>query len=574
MSLNNQHTCKYLIRFGIIVALFILLNILSTKFHVRFDATREKRFSLSEPTKALLKNLKETVVIEVYLKGKFPAGFQKLAESTKDVLNEFKEYGNNKVRFEFINPLEGATEKDKKQIFENLAKKGINPVNLKVQQDADEGYSEKIIFPSANVSFNHKELSVNLLESNMTMSPTEKLNYAESLLEYKLANAIKTLMQPDKKKVAYIVGNGEIIGLNTFDILTTIGNLYDLDTLDLNKNVEIGSFYDAIVIAKPSIPFDDKNKFKIDQYVMHGGKILWCIDQMRFEMDSLVSNDAGMAVDLGTNLDDMFFKYGVRINPDLIEDFQQANPIPVTVGYNGTNPDIRLVPWLYNPFSISTSKHPIVNNLDAVMFMMVSSIDTIANPEVTKTILLHSSNLSRRMPSPVRISMSNLKFKPEASLFKDKDVPMAVLLEGNFSSVYTNRLDPNFLRIYKDSLHKTFLENSKTPTRMIVVSDGDVLINDYIKSRGPLECGYYKYTEQQFANKTFILNCLEYLTDDYRILEARNKNLTLRLLDSARVKKEKLQWQLFNIGLPILLVLFFASGYFFFRRKRYEGKVS
>jgi gliding-associated putative ABC transporter substrate-binding component GldG len=281
-----------------------------------------------------------------------------------------------------------------------------------------------------------------------------------------------------------------------------------------------------------------------------------------------------MAVDYNLNLDDMLFKYGVRINPDLIEDYMQSNPIPVTVGQVGDQPDIRKLPWMYFPFSIPTSKHPIVNNMDAIMFSNVSSLDTVANPEIKKTILLTTSERSRRVPSPVRISLSSLKFKPQPEMFKEKNIPMAVLLEGKFSSVFANRVDPNFLKVYTDSLKKDYAIECAQPNKMIVVSDGDVFLNDFSQNRGPMECGYYKITDQFFANKIFILNCMEYLTDDFGLLEARNKTLQLRLMDGVRIKEEQLLWQIINIALPIGIVLFFAIGYFFFRRKKYEGKVA
>lgn len=571
MMMHSTQVSKQGLRLLIVGLILILLNIISHRLHHRFDLSTEKRYSLSTPTKQLLKNLREPVVIEIYLKGKLPAGFQRLAESARDILNEFKEYGGRNVRFQFINPMEGVADEDKRKVYESLAAKGINPVNLKIQQDDDNGYAEKIIFPSARVMYNQKEVAVNLLESHISMKPTEKLNYAESMLEYKFASSIKQLLVPDKKHIAWLVGHGELLGDNTIDILTTLEKYYKVDTLDLTRNIEIGPYYDAILIAKPQQAFDDKNKFKIDQYVMHGGKILWCLDVMGFTMDSLVNSSAGIAMDMGLNLDDLLFRYGVRINPDLVEDYLQANPIPVTVGMIGNNPDIRLLPWLYNPFAISTSKQSIVNNLDAVMFLMASSIDTIAAPGIKKEILLHSSPRSRRMPAPVRISLSNLKFAPQAEMYKEKNIPFAVLLEGKFSSIYANRLDPNFIRVYEDSLKKNFKAEADKEGRMIVVSDGDIVTNDFIKSRGPLECGYYKYTEQQFANKTFILNSLEYLTDDYRILEARNKNLTLRLLDDDRIKKEKVIWQLLNTVVPVLLILAFGSAFFFFRKRKYEG---
>ena len=572
-SFNTNLRSKAITRFSLILAILVLLNVVSSKLHVRYDATAEKRFSLSEPTRNLLKNLKDIAVIEVYLKGSFPAGFQRLSESTRDVLQQFKEYGGQHIRFEFINPVEGKSDKEKSEIYHNFSEKGINFTRLQIQQDEDEGYSEKIIFPSANVIYHQKEMPVNLLESHMSMSPDEKLNYSESQLEYKLASAIKHLIEPDKKKVAYLMGNGELIGPSTYDMLTTLERYYDVDTLDLNQSIEISPVYSAAIVCHPTIAFNDKSKFKIDQYVTHGGKMMWLIDELQFDMDSLKNSSAGLAIDYGLNLEDLLFNYGVRINPDFIEDYQQVNPLALTVGMVDKNPDIRLIPFPYFPYSISSSKHPIVNNMDAVMFLFANSIDTIANPEIKKTILLTSSNRSRRVPAPVRVSLASLQFKPKSEMFREKNIPMAVLLEGKFNSIYTNRLDPKFLEVYKDSLHKEFLASCKQDNKMLVVSDGNVFQNDFSQSRGPMECGYYKYTDQLFANKSFLLNSLEYLTDNFGLLEARNKDVKLRLLDMARIKKERLQWQLLNIVVPILLILFFASAYFFFRKKKYEGKV-
>jgi gliding-associated putative ABC transporter substrate-binding component GldG len=565
---------KHISQFVLLLALLLLFNILSSRLHVRFDLTGEKRFSLSEPTKKMLKNLDDVVTVEVYLKGSFPAGFQKLQESTREVLQEFKEYGGKNIRFQFINPTEGQDDKNVMETYKKLSEKGITPVRLQVQQDADDGFSEKIIFPSARFSYHQKDYVVNLLESKLSMSPDEKLNYAETLLEYKFINAIKMLHQPDRKKVAVLVGNDNQLGYQTMDILVSLEKMYDLDTLDLNQNFEIPKAYSAALVIAPTKAFDEKEKFKLDQYIMHGGHVLWAIDPMRYAMDSLRNQDATLALAYDLNLDDMLFRYGVRINADYIEDYQQANPIPVTVGQIGDQPDIRLLPWSYYPYCIPNSKHPIVNNMDAVMCMMASSIDTVGNPEIKKTILLASSNHSRRVPAPVRVSLSNLKFKPTPEMFREKNIPVAVILEGKFQSIFTNRLDPNFLRIYRDSIKREFLTESQESGSMVVLSDANILSNDFTDKRGPLECGYYKYTDQYFSNKTFIFNCLEYMTDTYGLLEARNKTVKLRLLDMARVKKEKMKWQVINTAIPAALVFILASAWFFFRRKKYEGKVN
>ncbi|HNB82489.1 MAG TPA: gliding motility-associated ABC transporter substrate-binding protein GldG, partial [Chitinophagaceae bacterium] len=444
---------RSIIRFLLICGILILLNILGTRLHVRIDATAGKRFSLSEPTRKLLKDLDDVVNIEVYLKGKFPAGFQKLSEATGDVLQQFREVGGKNIRFTFINPIEGKNDQEKMDVFKAFSEKGINFTRLKVQQDEEEGYEEKIIFPSANIMYHQKQMPVNLLESHIGMSPDEKLNYSESLLEYKLASAIRHLMEPDRKKIAYVLGNGEVLGPESYDMLTTLEKFYDLDTIDLNNNIEIPPVYSAAIICRPTIPFNDRNKFKIDQYVMQGGKMIWLIDQLQFDIDSLQHSSAALATDYNLNLEDMLFNYGVRINPDFIEDYQQVNPLALTVGMNGDQPDIRLLPFPYFPYSTPSSKHPVVNNLDAVMFLFASSIDTIANPEIRKQILLTSSNRSRRIPSPVRVSLSSLQFRPRADMFREKNIPMAVLMEGSFRSIYTNRLDPQFLSVYSDSLH-------------------------------------------------------------------------------------------------------------------------
>lgn len=564
---------KHIMQFVMLVAMLVLLNILSTRLHFRWDLTSEKRFSLSDPTKNMLKHLDDVVNIEIYLKGSFPAGFQKLQESTREVLQQFKEYGGNKIRFQFINPTEGLDNKAAVEMYKKLNDVGITPVRLQVQQDADDGFQEKIIFPSAKFSSHQKDYVVNLLESKLNMSPAQKLNYSESLLEYKFVNAIKMLQQPDKKKVAVIVGNDNLLGYQTMDILYSLGKIYDLDTVDLTRNFEIAPIYKAALVIAPTKTFDEQEKFKLDQYIMHGGHVLWAIDPMRYSMDSLKNSDATMAIAYDLNLDDLLFKYGVRLNPDYIEDYQQANPIPVTVGQVGDQPDIRLFPWSYFPYCIPKSKHPIVNNMDAVMCKMVSSIDTVQNPEIKKTILLTSSNRSRRVPSPVRVSLSNLRFKPTPEMFREKDIPVAVLLEGRFSSIFTNRLDPHFLAIYKDSLKRDFLPESTEPGSMIVLSDADILFNDFSQKMGPMECGYYKYTDQYFSNKTFVLNCMEYMTDNFGLLEARNKTVKLRLLDMARVKKEKLTWQIVNTAIPVAIMLVFGSAWFFLRRKKYEGRV-
>ncbi|MEI8278746.1 MAG: gliding motility-associated ABC transporter substrate-binding protein GldG [Bacteroidota bacterium] len=557
------------IRLVIMMAILVCINILAARFHTSLDLTKEKRFTLSEATQKMLKGMDDVAVIDIYLKGKFPAGFQRLSEATRERLQSFKEYAGNRIVFHFIDPLEGKNERQKGEVFSELAAKGVMGVGIR--QSTQDDYSEKMVFPYALVHYKGKERPVSLLENYQGVNASENLNKSEALLEYKFASAIHSMIIPDKPNIAYIVGNGEALGWNTSDALMTLSKLYHIDTIDLVSNVRIPVIYDAIIIDKPTLPFEDKEKFKIDQYVMRGGHVLWMVDMVHADMDSLHSSEQFIAMDQGLNLDDILFKYGVRVNPDLIEDIQ-CNPIPITVGMNGDKPKVDLRNWIYFPVLVPIVNHPIVNNMFAVMSMFANSIDTIGNPEIKKTVLLSSSKYSRTVAAPVRVNLNMLKYPPKPELFNKPYRPVAVLLEGKFRSVFTNRLPASFMQILQDSLKQPFKPECDSNTSMIVISDGDIMQNDLSQRTGPMEMGYWRYTNEKFANKDFVLNCVDYLTDRSGLLVARSKDLRLRLLDAGRVKVEKTKWQIINIGVPILLVLIFASGYMFFRKRRYETK--
>ncbi len=564
----------HITRFAILAIILLVLNILSSKLHKRFDLTEEKRFSLSPATKKYVGEMEDIANITIFLQGKLPAGFQRLQNRTVETLNEFNEYSGGKIQYSFVNAFEGrSTPAEKQEAMLQLAEKGIQPVNLQVQMDEDDGgYSEKVIFPWALVAYNGKEFPVNLLENHRGMSPQEVLDYSSNLLEYKFAQAIQKTKQPAKPAIAYLGGNGQPLSYKTIDMLSTLSKYYDIDSIDLNVNIEIPKLYKAIMMVAPKTPIDEKAKFKIDQYIMNGGNMLWMLDRLNTNMDTLSRVDGYLATDQNLNLEDLLFTYGVRINPDLIEDVQQNVTIPVTVGQIGDKPDIRLLPWVYFPFALPTSKHPIVHNMDAVLFQFANSIDTIAAPGIEKTILLHTSNRSRRVSAPLRISLSTLKYRPNPEIFREAQIPMAVLLEGKFKSNFVNRLAPKFLATLKDSLNRPFLPEGIRTSKQIVVSNAAVFYNDFTEKTGPMETGYWKFTKQNFANKNFLLNALEYLTDDSGLLEARSKDLSLRLLDMPRVKDEKLKWQIINIGLPIVLTVLFGGVFLFFRRKKYTGK--
>jgi len=565
---RKQQRRQAILRLLILSAILVCCNVLAMRFHYKLDLTEDRRFTLSPATRQLLQGMKDVATVTVYLEGKdFPAGLQRLHDATRERLQSFRDISGNHVVFRFLDPFEDKDEKEKMEMYRQLADKGILPSGINVSKE--ERYTQQMIFPYALVTYNGRELPVKLLENNSGSINPGVINYSETLLEYKLANAIHMLSLPDKRRIAYIVGHGEPLGPETYDALTTLSKYYHVDTMDLTERYYIPMTEELIIISRPTQAFDDKEKFKIDQYVMKGGHVLWSLDMLHTPMDSLMYTQQFLAMDYGLNLDDILFKYGVRVNASLIEDMQ-CNTLPVTAtdGQSG----VRLLNWIYLPVFTPSSSHPIVHNMDAVMGIFANSIDTIASVGIRKTVLLESSKYSRVAAAPVRVSLATLHYQPRPEMFNRPYQPVAVLLEGRFGSVFRNRMHPAFLKVL-DSLRQPFIAQAERPGSMIVVADGDMFLNDVDARTGPLEMGYWRYANPpaRFANKSFFLNCVEYLTDTASLLEARSKDTRLRLLDAGRAKNEQSKWTIINIGVPVLLVLVFASIYLFFRKRRYEG---
>lgn len=560
---KNKQLQQARFRLFIMAAIVVCVNILASYYHTGLDLTQEKRFTLTEPTKKLLRNMEEVAVIDVYLKGKFPAGLQRMQEAVRERLRSFKEYAGSKIIYRFIDPFEGKTEKEKKQIAHDLANKGINVMSLDTQDD--EEYSMKPFFPYALVQYNGREMPIYLLDAPASGSSQEQLNYAEAMLEYSFANAINRMGQAAKPAIAYITGHGEPLGIKTYDMLSRLPGIYDLDSLDITHSIDIPLVYDAVIINQPTLPFSGPDKLKIDQYIMHGGHVLWVINAVAASTDSFANTPKFLAMEHPTDLDDMLFKYGVRVNFDLLEDYV-CNPLPRVM--NGGKPELK--PWVYFPRIDPTGEHPIVKNMNLLLAGFTNTIDTIQN-DITKTVLLHSSAHSRVARAPVSVSLTMMSYALRPEMFPKQYLPVAVLLEGKFHSFYENRLAPEYLRLL-DSLKHPFKPVTDSAGSMIVTSIGEVFSNGYSSKDGVLPLGYYNFTGEFFANRAFLLNCLEYLTDHSGILEARSKDVKLRLLDKARSKAEKGTWQFVNTGIPIAIVLVFASAYLFFRKRRYEVK--
>jgi ABC-2 type transport system permease protein len=545
----------------VLVLIIILANFISTLAFFRLDFTKEKRFTLSDASKSYMKNLEDVVYVQVYLEGEFPAGFKRLRNATKETLDDLKAYAGSNLEYEFINATDEADPKVKEEIIQQLAKKGLTPINVQVREE--NGQSQQIIIPGAVVTYRGREQAFQLLQSSsVANSADEVLNNSVINLEFQIVNNIKKVTQLSRPSIAFIQGHGELDTFKTGDIVKTLRTYYDVDFVNLKQTSPQDLFpYKTLIIARPTKVFTEAEKFNLDQYVMNGGRILWMIDPLNADMDSLGAEQMMLTSTYQLNLEDQLFRYGVRVNTDLIQDIQCA-PIPVITGNVGAQPQQELFPWLFYPIFIPNSTHPVAKNLDGVRSEFASTIDTIDVPKIIKTPLLQSSNYTKVLNAPVRVALQMLSIEPNPQQFIKKNMITAFALEGTFTSVFKNRL------ISKNENAK-FLEESKA-TRMIVVSDGDIIKNYFsIRDSAVYPLGFDRFTRRTFSNSIFVQNAVDWLADDYNLISARSKEVKLRMLDSERIKKEKLRWQVFNIVIPSVLVILVGTVLFYRRKKKY-----
>ena len=562
-ALKNSGKTQVFLRLLMYIIIIISLNIISSFLFTRFDLTSEKRYSISPATKEMLSKLDDVVFFKIYLEGEFPAGFKRLRNSSKEMLDEFRAYAHGNIQYELIDPSAGSDNKERNLLYKQLTEKGLQPTNL---EEKDKGGSRsKIIFPGALVNFRNKEVAVSFLVNKLGASSEALLNNSVEGLEYQLANAIKQVTAPNRIRIAFSRGHKELGDMQTADIVHTLKEYYDVDTVRMNEQLNSLKPFQAVVIAGPDSAFTDKDKFVLDQYIMKGGKVVWFLDAMTISLDSLGSTGTAMSVNKPLNLDDMFFKYGIRLNPNLIMDLQ-ASPIPVVTGYLGNQPKQELLPWYFFPLITPDSKHPLVNNLNAIHTEFVGSMDTVGAKGIKKTILLNSSRYSRLIYTPARVSLNIMRNEPDPRLYDKPKQAVAVLLEGVFESVFAHRMVGE---IASDK-NIDFREKS-IPNKMIVVSDADIIRN-YVNKAGssiyPL--GYDRYTRQTYGNKDFILNSLDYLLSDTNLIGTRAKEFKLRLLDHTRVEKEKLKWQLINTLSPILFLTTLGLILIWRRKRKYS----
>ena len=556
------------IQLALFLGILLLLNFLASAFYTHLDLTEDKRFTLTAPTVNLLENLDEVVFVKVLLEGEFPAGFKRLQNSIRETLEDFRDVSGY-IEYEFENP-GGATTDEINARREELAKDGITPTVLRVK-DVDET-KELIIYPWAVLYYKGRYLTVNLLESEIMGVPNEVvLNNSVSLLEYKFANAIQKLKLTRKPAIVFTKGHGELEAIQTADLVQSLLPYYDIGPINLDSTYRINPEIGVVIVARPQTAFSERDKFVLDQYVMNGGKVLWLVDKLGVNLDSLRGRKNFIPMANELNIDDMLFKYGARIQPNLVLDFE-CTRIPLVTGQLGSGNQYDLFPWFYHPLVAPVSNHPIVKSLDRVNLRFPNTIDTVrTKTNIKKTVLLASSNRSRVQLTPVRLSFEVLRYDADPNRFNKPPQPLAVLLEGQFPSLYENRVTANMEQTLQQI--GTEFKPVSSPTRMLVVSDGDLaknLYNPETEKISPL--GYNPFERRTFgANKDFLINAIEYLLDEQGVAQARSKEVKLRLLDMAKAREERTKWQLINIALPLMFLVLFGIIYHYIRKRRYAS---
>lgn len=567
--MKTQKT-QIIIRCIIALGICIFINVLSSYYHSFWDLTEEKRFTLSPATVKLIDELDEVIFVQVLLEGQLPAEIAQLKTATLQLLDDLHDINNN-LEFDLLDPNLGDIKSVNARRNE-LAKDNIIPQEIQIVESGEQ--TKKLIYPHAVVRRGGRKRVVNLIKATSMGTPIDiQINESIQMLEFKIASAIDDLLRPEKKFVLFTDGHNELAAEKTARLEMDLREKFYTSRINLDTVVLIPPKADLLIVAKPESAFSAKDLFKIDQFVMNGGSVLWMIDKLQVTLQDINEAQFYIPPIYDLNLDDLFFKYGIRINPDLILDLE-CTRIPQVVGRQGDKVQTELYPWYYHPLAVFKSNHPIVKNIDRVNFKFVSSIDTLMprkdddNP-LHKEVLLSSSGYSRYQITPVRLNFEILKYPPKTEQFNKPNLPMAVLVEGKFESFYKNRVTDEMLSTLNE-IGLQFLSDSDY-SRQIFISDGDVAKNAYDADNNQLSpLGFNSWEKKTFdGNRTFILNCIEYLTDKSGLMEARSKEIKLRPLNRIKVEAEKSFWQFVNIALPLIIIFLFGIAYNVIRKRIY-----
>ncbi|GAA4198220.1 gliding motility-associated ABC transporter substrate-binding protein GldG [Pedobacter jeongneungensis] len=552
------------INFIVVVAVLIVVNVLGAYVFHRFDFTADKRFTLSEKTKSLLEKNEKPVIVTVFLKGELPPAFKRLQAAVSDILSDYKAYSKADFKLVYVDPLAGLSTREQDTVIYNLAQNGIEATRTTLKTES--GSTEKLVVPMAMIESNGKQMPVKLLQNfNVAGSYEENINRSIENLEYTLTSSLKKVMNGYNPRIGFTESNGELSDLQLYDARASLANNYVVGRVDLNTITKEGlDKLNMMVIAKPKKPFTETEKYKINYFVMNGGKVLWSIDQVTAELDSLRGRGGQMATNNNLNLDDMLFMYGARINYNIIADPANSAEIPVSTGAVGGQGQMQLLPWIYYPILLPDTIHSVVKNLDGIKAEFPSTVDTIGAKGVTKSYILSTSPYNKvyNTPKPFSLQMVAEQLNPKE--FQSVPQNVGILLEGSFPSVFAGRPLPAGI-----TAPFTTAVTSK-PGKMIIIGDGDVFKNQVSEKDGsPFPLGFDRYSQRTFGNKALLLNIVDYFTDEDNLIALRNKEVKIRLLDKAKIKLEKTKWQFINVVAPLLLLIFFAIFQHYYRKYKY-----
>ena len=555
------------VSFILVFFIILIINVIAEFANFQIDLTDDNRFTISDNTKAIVASMDDNITVNVLLEGEFPAGFRRLQSSVKDLLLKLRDVNSN-ITYEFEDPTSG-TPKEKEQRRIQLREDNIIPISLSYSDGTE--LVQKPVFPFAIINYKSRKMVINLLEEQKPGDNEEViLNNSVALLEYKFADAFLKLKADRQKNILFTQGQDEWDQSQTFRLEGELRRFHKLGRISLDSMMMIDSTIDLVIVAGPKTPFSLQNQFKLDQYVMRGGKIIWMIDKFPVSLDSINKQKFYIPEASELELDNLLFKYGVRLMPDLIMDIE-CSSIPQVIGMAGDKPQTKLFPWPYHLAAAGSNAHPVTKNIDRVNLFFPGTIDTVkTDGQVKKTVLITSSKYSRAQLAPVRLTFEILKTAPDPTKFNDGNRPVAVLLEGEFESFFKNRLTPDFKAIL-DRMNIRFLEKSASEAKQLVISDSDFAKNLVNPTSGETEdIGFNKWERRYYkGNKDFILNAVEYMLETESVLESRSKKIKLRLLDTVKTKQEKLQWQLINVAVPVILIVLLGFLYQYFRKRKF-----
>ena len=539
------------------IAGFVLVNQLANRYFFRLDLTEEKRFSITDATKKQLQGLPDVVTIEIYLAGELPAGFKRMQQSLLETVEEFNIYSYGKITYQIIDPNTATSNQSRAEYMQSIIAKGLQPTDVFINEEG--ARKQKRIFVGVIVNYGNRELGVQLFKGNQTVTPEERLNQSIEGIEYELANAIHQITQESRPLVGLVTGHNEMDSINLYSFKRLLYEQYRTRKINLHELKDQSP--DLLMLIQPKTAYSTLEKYQLDQYIMNGGKVIFLLDKVAVNMDSAASGTYSFPYEL--NLDDMLFKYGVRINNDLVQDFV-AGAYPIIVGNSGDQPQIQLLQWPFFPIINTYSRHVIVRNLDATKAEFVSSIDTVKAGGITKTVLLSTSSYSRVSTAPVYVDINILQESLAPDKFNEQNIPVGYLLEGRFSSHFKNKFLP------EDVDEADFMAEGKS-TSMIVIADGDFVRNNVDPRNGsPLPVGFDPYMGQQFANGDLIMNAIQYLLEGDGLISARAKQVIIRPLDKVKVGSQREYYQVLNLFLPLLIIFIVGMAAYIVRKRKYS----